>query len=33
VLDRYDPAAALQYGARHRVIDSPTRRRSIRRKP
>lgn len=32
VLDRYDPAAALQYGARYRVIDSPTRRRSIRRK-
>jgi len=32
VLDRYDPAAALQYGARYRVIDSPIRRRSIRRK-
>ena len=32
VLDRYDPVAALQYGARYRVIESPIRRRSIRRK-
>jgi transcriptional regulator NrdR family protein len=32
VLDRYDPAAALQYGARYRVFESSIRRRSIRRK-
>lgn len=29
VLDHYDPAAAMQYGARYGVITSPTRRRSI----
>lgn len=32
VLDRYDPAAAMQYGARYGIITSPQRRRSIRRK-
>lgn len=32
VLDRYDTAAAMQYGARYGIIDSPARRRSIRRK-
>jgi len=31
-LDRYDTAAALQYGARYGIIASPQRRRSIRRK-
>ena len=32
VLDRYDPAAALQYGARYGIVTSPQRRRSIRRR-
>lgn len=32
VLNRYDPAAALQYGARYRLITASTPRRSIRRR-
>lgn len=32
VLDRYDASAALQYGARHGIVATPTRRRNVRRR-